>query len=111
MIDLLAGDYHVDVKLRHLKNNKVKMTFKRVAKGKREEPEKILFPFFDFHGCILTDEFTFYAENVTEISDNDNFRITHYEMCGDGDIEFFYFDKCVGYVIGDGFRLKNFVKE
>ena len=111
VIDLLAGDYHVDVKLRHLKNNKVKMTFKRVAKGKREEPEKILFPFFDFHGCILTDEFTFYAENVTEISDNDNFRITHYEMCGDGDIEFFYFDKCVGYVIGDGFRLKNFVKE
>ncbi len=109
--DLLSNDYHVDVKIKQLKNNKVKMTFKRVVKGAREETEKLLVPFFDFHGCILTDEFTFYAENVTEVSDNDNFRITHYEMCDDGDIEFFYFDKCVGYVIGDGFRLKNFVKE
>ncbi len=109
--DLLSSDYHVDVKLKQLKNNKVKITFKRVVKGKREETEKILLPFFDFHGCILTDEFTFYAENVVEVSNDEKFRITHYEMNEDGNIDFFYFDKCVGYVICDGFRLKNFVKD
>ncbi|HQB32809.1 MAG TPA: hypothetical protein PLI19_05695 [Erysipelotrichaceae bacterium] len=108
--DLLANDYHVDVKLKHLKNNRVKMTFKRVVKGGRTETEKILLPFFDFHGCTLTDEFTFYAEKVKEVSDNNEFRITHYEIYDDGNIEFIYFDKCVGYIVCDGFRLNNFVK-
>ncbi|MGI6608059.1 MAG: tetratricopeptide repeat protein [Erysipelotrichaceae bacterium] len=108
--ELLANDYHVDVKYKKLKNNKAKITFKRVVKGAREETEKILLPFFDFHGCILTDELVFYAEDIKEISNNNEFRITHYEMLDDGDIEFSYFDKCVGYIVCNGFRLKNFVK-
>lgn len=109
--DLLDKDYHVDVIFRILKNNKVKITFKRVVKGKREQPEKILFPFFDFHDCILTDEFIMYAENVVELSKENKFRITHYEMIEDGFIEFLYFDNCVGYIICDGFRFNNFVKK
>ncbi|MGI6509862.1 MAG: tetratricopeptide repeat protein [Erysipelotrichaceae bacterium] len=108
--DLLSSDYHVDAKFKRLKNRKVKMTFKRVIKGGREETEKILVPFFDFYGCVLIDEITFYAENVVEVSDKEKFRITHYEMNGDGDIAFFYFDKCVGYIICDGFTLNNPVK-
>lgn len=108
--DLLDNDYHVDVTFRQLKNNKVKIIFKRVVKGKKEQPEKILFPFFDFHDCILTDEFIMYAENVVELSKEKEFRITHYEMIEDGFIKFLYFDNCVGHIVCDGFRFKNFVK-
>ncbi len=109
--EFLYDDNQVDVKFKHLKNNKVKISFKLVEKIGKNSLRKVLLPFFDFHGCILSDEFFCHAENIYKISDEDSFRITSYKMENEGEVYFYYFDQLVGYVACDGFRIKNFVKD
>ncbi|MDO4378190.1 MAG: hypothetical protein Q4C64_03440 [Erysipelotrichia bacterium] len=91
--DLFDNNNRIRLRLRQLKNNRLKMEFETIADSDGKA-DKHLFTFVPFNKCLLSDKIVIYAENVNICSDKTEYVITNY-ICDENTVRFFFFETLV----------------